>query len=133
MIYKCFNVSAAEGSSSSRKGSYTFHDVDSTWDEAGKACRDKGAHLVTMKTTNVKWRRAVVTLTFTLDSAKKVERGDGPRQDHLVSSCLQMTAAGSPASLPMIQEKFVPKLILFIEINTGTLTMSDVMLNIRLK
>ena len=68
-----------------------------------------------------------------MDSVKKVERGDGPRQEHLVSSCPQMTAAGSPASLPMIQGKSVLKLILFIEINTGTLTMSDVMLNIRLK
>ena len=33
------------------KGRYTFHDVDSTWDEARKACRDMGAHLVTIETT----------------------------------------------------------------------------------
>jgi hypothetical protein len=52
------NVSAAEGSSSSitRKGCYTFHDVDSTWNEAKKACRDVGGHLVTMETTD-EWNK----------------------------------------------------------------------------
>ena len=51
------NVSAAEGSSSStRVGCYTFHDVDSTWNEAKKACRDVGGHLVTMETT-AEWNK----------------------------------------------------------------------------
>ena len=50
---KWLNISAAEGSSSSstRKGCYTFHDVDSSWKGARDACRNRGAHLVTMETT----------------------------------------------------------------------------------
>ena len=35
---------------------YTFHDVDSTWNEARDACRDMGAHLVTME-TNDEWNK----------------------------------------------------------------------------
>ena len=35
---------------------YTFHDVDSTWNEARDACRDMGAHLVTMETTD-EWNK----------------------------------------------------------------------------
>ena len=47
------NVSAVEisASSSAVNDCYTFHDVDSTWNEARKACREMGAHLVTMETT----------------------------------------------------------------------------------
>ena len=35
---------------------YTFHDVDSTWDEASTACREMGAHLVTLETTD-EWNK----------------------------------------------------------------------------
>ena len=35
---------------------YTFHDVDSTWNEARDACRNMGAHLVTMETTE-EWNK----------------------------------------------------------------------------
>ena len=35
---------------------YTFHDVDSTWEGARDACRDMGAHLVTMETTG-EWNK----------------------------------------------------------------------------
>ena len=35
---------------------YTFHDVDSTWENARDACRDMGAHLVTMETTD-EWNK----------------------------------------------------------------------------
>ena len=31
---------------------YTFHDIESTWNEARDACRDMGAHLVTLETTD---------------------------------------------------------------------------------
>lgn len=53
-----FNILVAEGSSSkvTRKGCYTFFDVDSTWDEANDACRGMMAHLVTMETT-AEWNR----------------------------------------------------------------------------
>ena len=39
-------------SASNVNSCYTFHDVDSTWNEARNACRDMGAHLVTMETTD---------------------------------------------------------------------------------
>ena len=39
-------------SASNEINCYTFHDVDSTWNEARDACRDMGAHLVTMETTD---------------------------------------------------------------------------------
>ena len=47
-----------EGSSSASnvKDCYTFHDVSSTWNDARDACRDMGAHLVTMETT-AKWNK----------------------------------------------------------------------------
>ena len=32
-------------------GCYTFHDIDSTWTEARDSCRNVGAQLVTMETT----------------------------------------------------------------------------------
>ena len=52
------NISATEGSSSASdvNNCYTFHDVDSTWNEARVACRDMGAHLVTMETTE-EWNK----------------------------------------------------------------------------
>ena len=52
------NILEAEGSSSkvTRKGCYTFHDVDSTWDEARDACRGMMGHLVTMQTTD-EWNK----------------------------------------------------------------------------
>ena len=52
------NISVAEGSSSkvTRKGCYTFHDVDGSWDEANDACRGMMAHLVTMETT-AEWNK----------------------------------------------------------------------------
>ena len=78
-------------------------------------------------------RRPEATLTITLDSVKKMECGNGPRPEGLVPLWPQMTAAGRNMSLLVIQQKFVLKLIIFIEINTGTLTMSGAMLNIRLE
>ena len=52
------NFSAVESSASSSavNDCYTFHDVDSTWNEARKACREMGAHLVTMETTD-EWNK----------------------------------------------------------------------------
>ena len=35
---------------------YTFHDLDSTWEEARNACLDMGAHLVTLETTE-EWNK----------------------------------------------------------------------------
>ena len=47
------NISAQEISTSDNPvdNCYTFHDTDSTWEEARDACRKMGAHLVTMETT----------------------------------------------------------------------------------
>ena len=47
-----------EGSSSASdvNNCYTFHDVSSRWNEARDACRDMGAHLVTMETT-AEWNK----------------------------------------------------------------------------
>ena len=53
-----FNLSV-EGSSTSAStlnSCYTFHDVDSTWEEADRACKEMGAHLVTMETTD-EWNK----------------------------------------------------------------------------
>ena len=50
------NIPAVDCSASSVNNCYTFHDVDSTWDEARDACRDMGAHLVTMETTD-EWNK----------------------------------------------------------------------------
>ena len=52
------NISATEGSSSASdvNDCYTFHDVDSTWNEARAACREMGAHLVTMETVD-EWKK----------------------------------------------------------------------------
>ena len=52
------NILDAEGSSNkvTRKGCYTFHDVDSTWEEARDACRGMMAYLVTMETTD-EWNK----------------------------------------------------------------------------
>ncbi|XP_068721164.1 snaclec A6-like [Montipora capricornis] len=47
---------AVDCSASNVNNCYTFHDVDSTWDEAREACRDMGAHLVTMETTD-EWNK----------------------------------------------------------------------------
>ena len=52
------NISV-EGSStiaSTVSNCYTFHDVDSTWEEADRACKQMGAHLVTMETTE-EWNK----------------------------------------------------------------------------
>ena len=38
------------------KNCYTFHDFDSTWNEARDACCDMGAHLVTMEATD-EWNK----------------------------------------------------------------------------
>ena len=46
----------SSASSSAVNDCYTFHDVDSTWNEARKACREMGAHLVTMETTD-EWNK----------------------------------------------------------------------------
>ena len=43
-------------SASNENNCYTFHDVESTWNEARGACRDMGAHLVTMETTD-EWNK----------------------------------------------------------------------------
>ena len=122
-------------SASNENNCYTFHDVDSTWNEARDACRDMGAHLVAMETTD-EWNKVKgfladkvtepgsYTLIITLDSVEKVERGDGPRQDHLVSMWRQMTAAGSLASLLLIQGKFVAKSGIPVQGPKGTLIMS---------
>ena len=45
----CFSV-LQPCSASNVNNCYTFHDVDSTWNEARDACQDMGAHLVTMET-----------------------------------------------------------------------------------
>ena len=52
------NISVTKGSSSASNvnNCYTFHDVASTWNEARDACRDMGAHLVTMETTD-EWNK----------------------------------------------------------------------------
>ena len=50
------NIPAVDCSASNVNNCYTFHDVDSTWDEARDACRDMGAHLVTMETTD-EWNK----------------------------------------------------------------------------
>jgi len=52
------SISATEGSSSASdvNDCYTFHDVESTWNEARDACHDMGAHLVTMETTD-EWNK----------------------------------------------------------------------------
>ena len=52
------NISVTEGSSSASDANncYTFHDVSSRWNEARDACRDMGAHLVTMETT-AEWNK----------------------------------------------------------------------------
>ena len=57
-------ILVAEGSSSkvTRKGCYTFFDVDSTWDEAYDACRGMMAHLVTMETSD-EWNKVKGFLT----------------------------------------------------------------------
>ena len=52
------HISAQDSSSSDNpvNNCYTFHDVDSTWEEASKACREMGAHLVTLETTE-EWNK----------------------------------------------------------------------------
>ena len=52
-----------EGSSSASdvNDCYTFHDVKIKWNEARKACRDMGAHLVTMETT-AEWNKVKALL-----------------------------------------------------------------------
>ena len=52
------NISVTKGSSSvnNMNNCYTFHDVESTWNEARDACRDMGAHLVTLETTD-EWNK----------------------------------------------------------------------------
>ena len=52
------NVSAVKSSASGSavNDCYTFHDFDSTWNEARNACREMGAHLVTMETTD-EWNK----------------------------------------------------------------------------
>ena len=52
------NISVREGSSSASdvNDCYTFHEGDSKWSEARDACRDMGAHLVTMETT-AEWNK----------------------------------------------------------------------------
>ena len=54
----CLYISAQDSSSGDNpvNNCYTFHDVDSTWEEARDACRKKGAHLVTMETTE-EWNK----------------------------------------------------------------------------
>ena len=47
-----WNIPAVDCSAKNENNCYTFHDVDSTWNEARDACRDMGAHLVTMETTD---------------------------------------------------------------------------------
>ena len=60
---------------------YTFHDVDSPWN----ACSGLRAHLVTIETTD-EWNKVKGSIaeklkwTGSLDSMKKVEGGNGPRQ-----------------------------------------------------
>ena len=51
-----WNIPAVDCSASNENNCYTFHDVDSTWNEARDACRDMGAHLVTMETTD-EWNK----------------------------------------------------------------------------
>ncbi|XP_078352624.1 snaclec salmorin subunit A-like [Oculina patagonica] len=57
MFWLTSHLSKAMASSSSPVNNcYTFHDIDSTWDEARDACREKGAHLVTLETT-AEWNK----------------------------------------------------------------------------
>ena len=72
---------------------YTFHDVDSTWNEARDACRDMGAHLVTMETTD-EWNKVKVYL------AQKVKEAGSYTHYHIGLSkeggTWKWTEAGSP-------------------------------------
>ena len=49
------DISATEGGGNVNN-CYTFHDFDSTWNEARDACCEMGAHLVTMETTD-EWNK----------------------------------------------------------------------------
>ncbi|XP_078354805.1 C-type lectin domain family 4 member D-like [Oculina patagonica] len=64
-------LKAQESSSSENpvNNCYTFHDVDSTWEEARDACREMGAHLVTFETTE-EWNNVRKFIR------EKVEKGD---------------------------------------------------------
>ena len=54
------DISVAEGLTtgirSTKIGRYTFHEIGKTWNEARKACRDNGGHLVTIETTD-EWNK----------------------------------------------------------------------------
>ena len=55
---------------------YTFHDVASTWNEARNACRDMGAHLVTMETLQ-EWNKVKGFI------AEKVKEGGSYAHYHI--------------------------------------------------
>ena len=88
----CFSV-LQPCSATNVNNCYTFHNVDSTWNEARDACQDMGAHLVTMETID-EWNKVKGFL------AKKVtETGSythyyiGLRRE---SGTWKWTGAGSP-------------------------------------
>ena len=80
-----------------------------------------------------KLRRPVGTLTITLDSVRKVERGNGPNKDRLVALWPQMTAAGRETSLLMIQGDFVAKSGTPVRGPKGTLILSCAIEKMRVK
>ncbi|XP_078357179.1 C-type lectin domain family 4 member D-like [Oculina patagonica] len=72
MLCLISHLSKAMESSSSNSvvnDCYTFHDVDSTWEDARKACRAMGAHLVTFETTE-EWNNVRKFIR------EKVDKGD---------------------------------------------------------
>ena len=50
------SVEGSSTSASTVSNCYTFHDIDSTWEEADRACKEMAAHLVTMETTE-EWNK----------------------------------------------------------------------------
>ena len=88
-----WNIPAVDCSAGNENNCYTFHNVDSTWNEARDACRDMGAHLVTMETTD-EWNKVKGFL------ANKVKEPGSYTQYYIglrkESGIWKWTEAGSP-------------------------------------